>query len=83
MLTPNSCVDIHPAAGQVTRGSCGAVHLVLCVEDEHDVHRTRQPWVWPAESHTLKLAARPPRFGPQVGQALANIASFGFALARH
>ena len=48
-LTPNSCVDIHPTAGQVAGGSCGAVHLVLCVEDEHDVHRTRQPWVGPAE----------------------------------
>mmetsp|Transcript_33628 Transcript_33628/g.60719 ORF Transcript_33628/g.60719 Transcript_33628/m.60719 type:complete len:493 (-) Transcript_33628:27-1505(-) len=35
--TGNSGVDIHTTAGQVTNSGRGAVHLVLGVENEHDI----------------------------------------------
>lgn len=41
----NRGVHIHPRACQVARCRGGAVHLVLSVEDEHDVDRPRKPWV--------------------------------------
>lgn len=46
--------------GQVPASCSGAVHLVLLVQDEHDLQGTRQPGVWPAaqqqqpgSAHTL------------------------------
>ena len=39
-------------------GCCAAVHFVLCVEGEHDVHRPHQLGVWPVPAqHTRRALA--------------------------
>jgi hypothetical protein len=44
--TGNGSVDINAGGRQVTRGGGGAVHLMLSMQREHDVHGARQPGVW-------------------------------------
>ena len=47
-LTSNGSVDVHPTGGQVAGGGCGAVHLMLSVQNEHDVNGSSKLWVGPA-----------------------------------